>query len=88
MMIGGFSMCNNKRLSKENSNMNEWFKISQFLYNGIFKKIEFYKSTPDLATENNLKELKNALKIYEKNCIVSGLYLREAYNDLLSKIKT
>lgn len=68
--------------------MDNWIKISSFLYSGISQSIKLYKSVPSLATEKSLKELKEAINIYNENCIVSGLYLSIGYNDLIEYLKT
>ncbi|KUO71671.1 MAG: hypothetical protein APF81_22805 [Desulfosporosinus sp. BRH_c37] len=60
----------------------DWFAVSSFLYSGISSKISFCKDFPRFATSENLKELEDAIKIYSKNCIVSGKFLLEEYQAL------
>lgn len=62
--------------------MDEWIKISQFLFNGIYRDIAYYLEFPDMLTEDKFQNLAESVTIYNIRCIASGKCLTEKLNKL------
>ncbi|SHN87951.1 hypothetical protein [Desulfitobacterium chlororespirans] len=69
------------------SNTDSWFKVSDFLYSGISQKIKFYQDFPRFATPKNMEDLKEAIKIYSEQCVVSSKFLRDDYQNLCQSLQ-
>jgi hypothetical protein len=71
--------------------MNVPFAVSQFLYKGIISEIQFLKMKIENNRFNNydkqkFDDLKEAIKWYKENCIISSVHLEKEFEALEKSI--